>query len=497
MIAVTYGSAFGQMIDTNFGVNGQAVILSAQGGTYAGFGLQVDPDGNTTVAGYHKPDGGWPARWFIYRCDAGGQPVISFGTNGITYMNPCNSDDQVIDMVVDALGRTIVTGFENWYPYGYVPNNQTVLGRLLPTGVADTTFGTTLGMSYFRIGTADTEPTAMAIAPDGRIALGGYTVQNSQNCFTVQLSGDGNLDSASVIHTHNEPNGWYLVMQGQGCGLQSGGLVLAGNSRPSITAPTPPYRLTLLKVGPDGSPDLSFGVGGWYQEEFINSSAYAVKVLEDPQGRLVVEGSNGTNRYLFRVLPDGTKDMTFGTNGETIIVGASGMDIAIDGRIVTASIPSSGGVSLTMYDANGHIINGFGINGTYVVPITGSGGIKRVKFTPDGSAIMVYGNLTMQVAIQFPVIRVLADISTGMRQENRRLGVYPNPTNGFISFAIDGITVAAVELFDISGRQVEGVHKLSGQQQFTLDLSTVMSGQYIARVRDDSGNQFWSIITKD
>jgi thiol-disulfide isomerase/thioredoxin len=88
-----------------------------------------------------------------------------------------------------------------------------------------------------------------------------------------------------------------------------------------------------------------------------------------------------------------------------------------------------------------------------------------------------------------PVIATISqplwDMKNGIAQfsEKQPLMLYPNPANGWVSLSIDG-KIAEVLMFDISGREIEGL-LLSDNR---LQLSGVTPGMYFVRVKTDKGS---------
>ncbi|MFL5792134.1 MAG: hypothetical protein ACJ76A_11605 [Actinomycetota bacterium] len=95
----------------------------------------------------------------------------------------------------------------------------------------------------------------------------------------------------------------------------NGGSVVLGVSAPSsVGAPT--YELAVLRYLPTGTLDPDFGTGG-VTSVALDASATAGGIAIDSQGRIVADGfSTGTGAVL-RLLPDGSRDPSFGVDGVT------------------------------------------------------------------------------------------------------------------------------------------------------------------------------------
>lgn len=114
------------------------------------------------------------------------------------------------------------------------------------------------------------------------------------------------------------------------------------------TALSPAFagQLLVLRLNPDGSPDTQFGTNGSVIiTTFTESYAYDVKVLSD--GKLLIAGASANEQFVFsgllmRLLPDGSLDTGFGTNGMISLDLQGGDDFVYDmqldaqGRIVLA-----------------------------------------------------------------------------------------------------------------------------------------------------------------
>lgn len=99
----------------------------------------------------------------------------------------------------------------------------------------------------------------------------------------------------------------------------------------------------------------------------------------DAEGRLLIAARGlTTGRHLVaRLRPDGLPDATFGSGGvATIPAEASYMSLSEDGRIALAW-PSQAGADVTMLDANGTPVPGFGVAG--VAHVAGTGHVRTVK----------------------------------------------------------------------------------------------------------------------
>ena len=137
----------------------------------------------------------------------------------------------------------------------------------------------------------------------------------------------------------------------------------------------------LARMLTDGSPDVSFGVGGQAMLELDGVFESVSEILPQPDGRIVVFGttdrSGSTENILVRFTQDGLLDESFG-NGPT--PGVSVIDVSgIDARYAAAISQSNGQFLIC-----GDTVSGAGV--PYSVEIL------AVRIDPDGAPDPTFGN---------------------------------------------------------------------------------------------------------
>jgi uncharacterized delta-60 repeat protein len=150
--------------------------------------------------------------------------------------------------------------------------------------------------------------------------------------------------------------------QGQGANAVAiqpdGKIVVAGYSASGITSTSPGIALyTVARYNTDGTLDTTFGSpNGWVTTNLTNLVDKANAVAIQADEKIVVAGTFGLVRYNngSSVYPDGSLDTTFGTGGiQTGFTGFNGNAIAIqpsDEKIVVA-----GNNVLTRFNSNGSL----------------------------------------------------------------------------------------------------------------------------------------------
>ncbi len=132
-----------------------------------------------------------------------------------------------------------------------------------------------------------------------------------------------------------------------------------------------------FRCNPDGSIDSSFGTNGLDTVE-IDKQHYPTGIVVQADGKIVVSGDvrkdyNDQHRiYLYRLMPDGGLDPTFGDNGIVVThygneTRSAGLIQTPDGKFVLGSnynvLDFHPAYQLERFNSDGSIDAGFGING--------------------------------------------------------------------------------------------------------------------------------------
>jgi uncharacterized delta-60 repeat protein len=219
------------------------------------------------------------------------------------------------------------------------PTERFAITRLNTDGSVDTGFGGS-GTGTFRFSFAGT-PKAVAIAPDGKIVVAGV----------VHVSGSN--DDAAVA-----------------------------------------------RLNSDGTPDDTFGPGGWRDANFGGDGDVANAVAVLPDGRIILAGNGSANRrfVVARITTSGHYDGTFTANGGLTTVamgnGADAFEVAIapDGKIVvggTAYMPGTAAdFGIARLTADGDPDNSFDGDGQRTIDLGGNEETRGLAVTPDGKVLI-------------------------------------------------------------------------------------------------------------
>jgi uncharacterized delta-60 repeat protein len=170
------------------------------------------------------------------------------------------------------------------------------------------------------------------------------------------------------------------------------------------------HGLLLARYLPDGSPDPSFGDGG-YAEAHTGDWAFASAVAVQPDGKIVVAGASDQGNddavssvfTLARYNPDGSLDPSFGTAGITTTdipasgyrsAGADALAVLAGGDILVGGSsrwgdPTGPGSTfvLARYTPDGLLDPTFGVDGIVQTSFYGDDALGGIAVQPDGKIV--------------------------------------------------------------------------------------------------------------
>ena len=351
---------------------------------------------------------------------SGGLPDASFDVDGIVTTDINNGENSAQAVAVQPDGKIIVAG----YARNSLNNDDFAAVRYNPNGSPDPTFGNG-GIALTPIGAGDEQAFAVAVQPDGKILLAGYSfVGATTDAAVIRLNSNGTPDSTF------SDDGMMTVPIGvkndflRSIVLQTDGkIVLAG-----IRYNTSTSDFAVLRLNSDGTPDADFdgdsGAGDGIVTTVLGSGySYGYAAAVQPDGKILVagyyfNGANNNDSAIVRYNSNGTLDTTFdgdGIAGTVIGVGtdeAFGIALQNDGKIVIAGCVNRGGGNdflLARYSPNGSPDANFGANGATITPVGNGVDIAQsVAIQADGK-IVAAGFSSNGANYDFAVIRRNAD----------------------------------------------------------------------------------------
>jgi len=332
----------------------------------------------------------------------GGGPVIT-GIN--------TSEDYARAIAVQPDGKIVVAGSSNTSQQGF----DFAVTRYNRDGTLDTDFNTSGKVTTTLTDLAD-EAYAVALQPDGKIVVAGYTIEGTsiQRFAVVRYNANGSLDtgfatSGKAVTTFSSGAGRAYAIA-----IQPDGKILVGGDA-SITATG--LDFALVRYNTDGSLDTGFGTGGMVFTPIKAStgrdSIYAL-TLQNVGGETRIVAAGGEGDFLLaRYTPNGTLDSSFGTGGKVASVfgstigSAYAVTITSDGKLVVAGY-SSNDFSLARLTDTGAPDSSFGTAGKVVTPLnaTNSDVATAVTVQSDGKIVAAgWVNAGGSSAADFAVLR--------------------------------------------------------------------------------------------
>ncbi|MCZ6691786.1 MAG: hypothetical protein O7H41_19535 [Planctomycetota bacterium] len=300
----------------------------------------AEASGTPDVIGTLDP--GFDGRGFTSHADAAGD----------------TDDDEGNGIVVDAVGRILVTGGSQSPTTG----GDMVIWRFNGDGTLDTTFNGQGWVTHDNAagGTGFDEGNGIALDSTGRIVVTGWSraVTGGQDMAVWRFLADGTVDTTFNGQgwvTHNSAAGGNSTDSGLAVTLDAmGNIVVVGYSLSATTS----HDMAVWRFLPDGTLDAAFNGQGWVTHAGAAGGTSVDRgwdTVLDSSGRIVVAGDsrNTSNNYdmaIWRFNADGTLDTTFNGQGWAVhddAAGGTGNDfgrgVSLDasGRIVVAGYSES------------------------------------------------------------------------------------------------------------------------------------------------------------
>jgi uncharacterized delta-60 repeat protein len=303
----------------------------------------------------------------------GGTLDPSFGPGG-KVLTDFGGQDMAYGMAIQRDGKIVAAGLANTGgDYDFA------LARYNDDGTLDTTFGA--GGKVLTDVSGDAY--ALAVQPDGRIVAAGTS---NTDFALIRYHRDGSLDTTlgggrALTDFGGNDYAYALAIRPDGKIVVAGFSDVYGSN-----------DFALTRYHNDGTPDSTFGGGGWVLSDVSGASSddEVRAVTVQPDGKIVAAGGSnavhGTDQdfALARYDNDGALDTSFGIGGIVLtdVTGAGSYDVCLaltvqpDGKIMVAG--SAGRVrnadsALARYNNHGGLDTAFGNRGTVVTDVSGAG----------------------------------------------------------------------------------------------------------------------------
>ncbi len=283
----------------------------------------VQSDGKIVSVGA-RTVGQTPADFAIGRYNADGSVDTTFGNNGVTFTDFNSGRDLAFDVVQQADGKLVVAGASA----GPTGRSDFAVARYTASGALDGAFGTG-GKTTIIFGSGEDVAKGVAIQADGRIVLAGDTMFPGNIDFAVaRLNSNGTPDnsfSGDAKFTMDIASG--REDHGNAVAIAPDGKLVVGGWRVNATG----FKdFALLRLNTNGTMDSSFGSGGKVVTDFDGQDDFAGDIAVMSNGQVVAGGTSawmvqGSAPHLqyrtaaARYLIDGQLDSSFGGTGKVAV----------------------------------------------------------------------------------------------------------------------------------------------------------------------------------
>ncbi len=396
-----------------FGTNGMALtytdlaINPGEGDCSA-----IQSDGKVVVGGYswfgETAASGLGDAFTLARFDSDGELDTTFDHNGsaVALIGGYSifgsfRDDEGKSVVIQPDGKIVLAGYSDCGANHY----SFAVARFNPDGTLDNTFGENGTVRpYVAGGDTDDYGNSVALQPDGKIVVAGYSKDASSNSAfaVVRLNTDGSLDHTFGANgsvrafvaggNGSDDEGYSVAIQ------KDGKIVVAGYSSGGYLD----HAFALIRLNPNGAPDNTFGTGGSVRVHLEGSDSYdeGHSVIIRQDGKILVTGYSNSIAFeglaVVRFSSNGSVDTAFGNNGvaHTTAIGGTGTTcsvIQLDGKIDCVNYGSAIPFAVARFDTLGGMDSSFGTNGVASASINGGEGkdfASSVAIQSDGKIVV-------------------------------------------------------------------------------------------------------------
>ncbi len=193
------------VLDTTFGSAGKVTTPFAIGNMDEAFGVGIRPDGKIAAAGFTAQTSGGlitSANIGVAGYNTNGAADLSFGSFGRTSANVGGSTlDVGYAMAIQPDGKIIVAGGAGLLALPGAANSNApvnaivALARFTTNGLPDNSFGNA-GTVISQVGAVSDFATSIALQSDGKILVGGASLNGSYQFFAMRYNSDGSVDGS-------------------------------------------------------------------------------------------------------------------------------------------------------------------------------------------------------------------------------------------------------------------------------------------------------------
>ncbi len=316
----------GDALDPSFGDQGAVLTPFGDTSVEIANAIALDGEGRIVLAGSYVPAGGGDSEFALARYNPDGSLDSTFGTGGRVTTDLSSGEDYVLGMVLDAEGRIVVAGAYNGIAGDYGAGDFAV-ARYTSSGSLDESFSSDGWTNVDFYGLND-EARGIGIDSQGRLIAAGQARNATDSYYEMavaRLTPDGILDAA--FSGNGRATAMVVSDGANGCGLAidaSDRIVVVGQAD---------WAFAVARFTDTGALDPTFAGDGALTTDLTLSYDQANRVAVQPDGKIVVAGEAGSDWGLYsgdfglvRLLADGSRDSTFGDNGQ-VLTNFMGLDV--------------------------------------------------------------------------------------------------------------------------------------------------------------------------
>jgi uncharacterized delta-60 repeat protein len=322
---------------------------------------------------------------------APGQPDLTFGFDGLRTVD-FGGDDVANAVAVQPNGKVVLAG------YSIVGGNQNVaIARLTARGVPDTSFSGDGRFTYEPAAGTIEFANAVAAQPDGKIVFAGHTSAGGSLADVGRLADDGSFDGSFDGDGHRGYE-WGGTDVATSVAVRPNGKIVIAGYTDAFGG-----DIVVQQANADGSPDPSFGGGGGARRIVRGGAQVTGALALQRDGKVVVAGTTwgaaGSDIVVTRLTANGAPDPSFARSGSVVVnlpgdqFGPS-VRVAPDGRIVVAGSSKVGAADqdflLLRFNAGGTLDRSFATGGRSVLDPVGLVDLGHSAVVqPDGKVAFV------------------------------------------------------------------------------------------------------------
>ncbi len=284
-----------------------------------------------------------------HRCSNVNEPRRRRLSNGYT-SPPSGSFDGAFPILLDSTGF-LVAGWQ-----GTGSTSDFALWRFGLDAAPVTAFGTSGMVTTTLTAMKAAHATSLARQSTQKIIVAGSIFDPMTSTYDAAVV---RYTTAGALDTTFATSG--IALTGQLADAASDAIAVQPDDRVVVAGyPTPGMypRLTVWRLAADGTLDTTFGTGGVAAFSFSALGGRASSVALQADGRIVVTGTADSlgqvNMVVFRLMPDGTLDTSFGGGGLIMSTSSTSdyadvVAIQPDGAIVVAGTSNYGELTLWRY----------------------------------------------------------------------------------------------------------------------------------------------------